>query len=441
MLFAHPDRPGLGVRLCYCLNLHPAEDLAGVRRGVEEITLALASRLGVRDGFGLGSWLAAAVAMPLGAGEGLEDYAGFVRDRGLDPFTYNAFPFGGFHRPGLKAGVFRPTWAETERVVYTASVARVAARAWERAGRRSSHVSISTHSGMHGADASDRAALLRCADNFARTAGLLARLERETGCRIVLGIEAEPRASAGTTAEVARLLELVRERAAAVLPAEQAVERARATDVVRRHLGTCLDACHAAVEFEHPQDAYLSATHAGAPLAKLQFASALELSAPRENDVARERFFALDEPVYLHQVTGRLPDGALVRAGDLPEVQAAYAAGDARWRAAAPWRCHFHVPVDLGSVGRERGGLGTTRAHADELLAVALADPERWGGDELHLEIETYTWDILPGEARGTGSLIDGLEREYRHVEARLEAAGWRRSKASAAPRKGSRAG
>ena len=94
MLFAHPERPGLGVRLCYCLNLHPAEDLPGVRHGVESITLALAERLGHRAGFGLGSWLAASVALPLGTGEGLEDYAAFVRGHSLDPFTYNAFPFG-----------------------------------------------------------------------------------------------------------------------------------------------------------------------------------------------------------------------------------------------------------------------------------------------------------------------------------------------------------
>jgi hypothetical protein len=428
MRFTHPDRPGLVVRLAYCLNLHPAEDLEGVQRGIGEITLAVAQRMQARAGFGLGAWLAAAVAVPLGAGEGLDEHARFVADHELDPFTYNAFPYGGFHRPGLKSGVFRPTWAETERVVYTASVARVAARVWERAGRRSRHVSISTHPGMFGADLTGPGDRQRCADNLARTAGLFARLERETGCRLVLGIEAEPRASAGTTEELAELVALVRRRAPEILAAEQGLDRARARAAVRRHLGACLDACHAAVEFEHPQDAYLAATRAGTPLAKLQFSSALELAEPQTNAVARERLFALDEPVFLHQVTGRLSDRTLVRARDLPEVQAAFAAGDAQWRAAAPWRCHFHVPVDLDHLGTRAGGLSTTRAFADELLSLALSDPSRWGADELHLEIETYTWDLLPGEARGAGSLVDGLEREYRHVEARLAAAGWSRA-------------
>jgi hypothetical protein len=287
---------------------------------------------------------------------------------------------------------------------------------------------------MFGADVAGAADLERCAANLARAAGLLARIERESGCRIVLGVEAEPRASSGTSEELAAFLVQVRERAPAVLVAEQGLTAAAAKQAVRRHLGTCLDACHAAVEFEDPADAFLAATRDGTPLAKLQLSNALELTDPAGNAVARERLFALDEPVYLHQVTGRAADGTLVRARDLPEVRDAFAQGRDGWRTAAPWRCHFHVPVDLGAVGAAEtgGGLATTRAHADELLALALADPGRWGTDELHLEIETYTWDVLPGEARGPGSLVDGLEREYAHAEDRLGAAGWRRAETAA---------
>lgn len=426
MRFEHPDLPGRGVRLAYCLNLHPAEDLEGVLGGVDQYTLPLAARMGVEDGFGLGSWLAASVAMTLGVGEGIDEYLSFLADARLDPFTYNAFPYGGFHRDGLKAGVFRPTWQETLRVAFTASVAGVAARAWEHCGRRSSHVSISTHPGKYGAEVKGRRDLEICADNFARTAGLFARIERETGCRIILSIEAEPRASAGTTQEVAELIALVGERAGAVLSEEQSVDPNQVAEIIRRHLGTCLDACHAAVEFEHPQDAFLAATREGSPLGKLQFSSALEVGDPQGNAVARERLLALDEPVYLHQVTARTPEG-LLRASDLPEVRDAWAAEDPGWRSAAPWRCHFHVPVDLDAVGAESGGLGTTRDYADELLAIALGDPDRWGTEELHLEIETYTWDVMPGEARGEGSLVDALEREYGHVEGVLARSGWRR--------------
>jgi hypothetical protein len=130
----------------------------------------------------------------------------------------------------------------------------------------------------------------------------------------------------------------------------------------------------------------------------------------------------MDEPVFLHQLTARSGESFL-RAGDLPEVREAWNSGAPGWRESEEWRCHFHVPVDLEELG---DGLATTRDHGDALLAAALAAPERWGSDELHLEIETYTWSVLPASARGPdGSLLAAQEREYRHVLSVLAGAGW----------------
>ncbi len=107
---------------------------------------------------------------------------------------------------------------------------------------------------------------------------------------------------------------------------------------------------------------------------------------------------------------------------DLPELAEVLDRSD-DWLECQEWRCHFHVPVDLA----ETSGLATTRAHAEATLAAALSQPSRWGVRDLHVEIETYTWDVLPGPARGTGALVDGLEREYRAAIAVLEAEGWLR--------------
>jgi len=93
------------------------------------------------------------------------------------------------------------------------------------------------------------------------------------------------------------------------------------------------------------------------------------------------------------------------------------------WLACDEWRCHFHVPVDLERVD---GGLTTTRAYADAALTRLLDDPSRWTSSELHVEIETYTWEILAGSMRGGGDIVDGLEREYRHVLGLMDRAGWR---------------
>jgi hypothetical protein len=400
------------VRLAYCQNLHAGETAEEVLAGLAAVTLPLRERLAGGRAFGVGMYVPAAALGELEPGsDARERLSGFLDEHGLEPFTWNAFPYGRFHAPGLKAGVFEPTWADPERLEYTSGVAELAAAlAGEpRAGR---HLSISTHTGMHSARLADGDPDLAGQAQVTLAAGL-AGLEEHSGWRAVLGLEAEPRANCNDTAELARWRGSLVQKNRDLAP------------LLGRHLGTCLDACHAAVEFEAEEAAWANATASGAPIAKLQFTSALALADPAENDAGRARLLALDEPVFLHQVTGRAAGGGLVRAGDLPELARALAADPAPWLAAGEWRCHFHVPVDLADAG---GGLGTTRAHADRLLALALAHPEAWGTDELHVEIETYTWSVLERAraiAHTPAHQVDGLEAEYRHVLARLAASGW----------------
>jgi len=430
MLWTHDEHPGRRVRLAYCLNLHAAEDLDGILDGIRRITLPLRERLAPRGAFGVGLYLPAAVARELASdagAEGLCELTRVVDGGGLDPFTFNAFPYGGFHRAGLKERVYAPTWLEPGRLEFTRDVARVAAHLARAKGTLApdAHVSISTHPGSFAAWLRGPDDLVGCARQMALAARDLARIEAHGGPRIVLSLEAEPRASAGDTRELMGFLAFAREEAARVLGAARdvrGVDRAAA-----RHLGTCLDLCHAAVEYEEPEQALRQAS-AGGPIGKIQFSSALELRAPRASTAARALLLGMDEPVYLHQVTGRgavtgRGTGGFQRCTDLSELARELERGDSPWLDCESWRCHFHVPVDLEQVGQ---GLGTTRAHADRTLELCLADPASWTTPELHLEIETYTWDVLPGAVRGAGDLVDGLEREYRHVMGRLREAGWR---------------
>jgi sugar phosphate isomerase/epimerase len=411
MPWEHPDHPGLGVRLAYGLNLYPSRDAAGVLRGLRDVALPLRERVAPGEPrFGVGAWLPARAAREfLADGRLLQELVELCSAGGLDPCTFNAFPFGEFHGPGLKERVFSPAWTERARLDFTLAVARIAARVRVRRGgsRAGQHLSLSTHAGSFASAMrpGDREAI---ADAFVAAARALAELERETGECVVLAIEPEPRSNANDTRELRDLLALVRARA-----------RGEAEGAAVRHLGACLDTCHAAVEFEEPAEAFARATAQGTPLGKLQFSSALALSRPDEDD-AGSRFLALDEPVYLHQVTGRR-GGELLRAADIPELARSREA----WRGCDEWRCHFHVPVDLAVFGGA-GGLGTTRDVAERTLLAALAAPERWGTSELHLEVETYTWSLFSEAQTGAADVLAGLERELAYVLRLLGTAGWR---------------
>ncbi|HTF87495.1 MAG TPA: metabolite traffic protein EboE [Planctomycetota bacterium] len=419
MRFTHPGHPGKAVRLAYCLNVHPAQTLEGVVEGIRTITLPLRERLAPGRTFGVGLYLPASLfegakrssgplpgsstftaARPVAAALGP-----VLEANGLDAFTVNAFPYGDFHAERLKERVFEPTWLEAARARWTFAVAWLAV-SLPRPRTPRNHLSISTHTGMHSSSA--RAA------NSERGIGeglgsVVDELEGLTDQRVILALEAEPRANCGDTRELRALF-------------DQGISRARPGAKVRAHLGTCLDACHAAVEFESASEAIANAAANGAGIAKLQVTNAVLLRDPARNHRGREALFAMAEPRYLHQVTGRGETG-LVRAGDLPEVAEAFARGDPAWSECDEWRCHFHVPIDQAEL--DGSGLETTRAATDALVALALRSPDSWGLDELHLEIETYTWDVLPAPARGSGALIDSLEREYRHALTLVSRAGW----------------
>jgi hypothetical protein len=431
MRLHHPLHPGRAVWLGYCLNLAAPEDLEDLLGDLATVIVPVRDRLGARGPFGVGLYLPAALARTLAGDPGqCDELAAALTQEGLVPFTFNAFPYGGFQRDGVKREVFRPTWGDEARLAYTLDVAKVAARLararadTERGGLLGDgHVSISTHPGAFGAWLTDRSLLRRCAEAFGRAVGALAQLEREGGPRTILSLEAEPRASAGTSRALAEYLVFTREVAARVLTSERGLDRSTAARLVARHLGTCLDACHAAVEFEAPDEA-LRLAHFAGPLGKLQVSNALALVDPGAHSASIEALLALDEPRYLHQTTARA-GGELLRVDDLDELRDVLAGPDGdRWRAAGEWRCHFHVPVDRAAL---EGGLTTTRATADELVRLVATDLGHWHAQELHLEIETYTWSVLPSGVRGGEALVAGIVREYEHVLRLLEREGWDR--------------
>jgi hypothetical protein len=109
--------------------------------------------------------------------------------------------------------------------------------------------------------------------------------------------------------------------------------------------------------------------------------------------------------VYLHQVVEKRGD-ALRRHVDLP-------AALKRWRGGQlPEECriHFHVPVFREQLGPFRG----TQGYVAEFLELLKREPL-----VPHLELETYTWDVLPEEYRRE-SIVDAVAGELRWVLERV---------------------
>jgi sugar phosphate isomerase/epimerase len=363
--------------LAYCTNVHPCRAVADVPAVLDRYAAPVRAISGFDISVGL--WLPEAAVAEAGAADVV---ARALASRGLSCHTLNAFPFGDFHGARVKEQVYLPDWTDRRRLDYTLACARLLTAIVPAGGEGS----ISTLPlGFKGFDHGPEF-LAAAAENLLTCVRELAALEAATGRTIRLALEPEPCCILETTAETVAFFTALFERAS----------RAGIEQEARRHLGVCYDVCHQAVEFEDAATAIATLAAVGIRINKVQISCAIEASAPAD-PAQRDALLAYVEPRYLHQTFARGADGSLHHAVDLtPEVIA-----DPAWHARPPWRIHYHVPVDAERIGPLR----TTRSElVRALAAIKTLDYAP------HLEVETYTWPVLPGA--DPVDLAAGIARE-----------------------------
>ncbi len=392
---------GLG-QLTYCSNIHPGETwtevLDGLRRHLPTVKAAVAPE----TPFGLGLRLSAAAAEALIQPAALEELQALLDEGPYYVFTLNGFPYGTFHGASVKEGAYRPDWSEEERLLYSNRLAEILA-IFLPEGMEGS---VSTVPGTFKPWALDRngGKIAAITDNLIRHVAELIAIERTRGRRIVLALEPEPCCFLETVAETIDYFEghLFGAAAAERLAVMSGLSKSQAEAALRRHLGVCYDVCHAAVEFEDPRDSLVRLRAAGIRIAKLQLSAALRIAAVGPE--TRDQLAPFAEPVYLHQTVERGPAG-LIRYLDLPEALAQVERAEGH-----EWRIHFHVPIFL----EEMQDFGTTQGFLREILALHRAEPVT---DQL--EVETYTWDVLPERYR-QAEVGAAIARELNWVQEQL---------------------
>jgi sugar phosphate isomerase/epimerase len=365
----HPD--GSVLHLAYCSNVHPADDLDGVAAQLERYAARVRERLDAPV-LGVGRWVAAPALADTAAAERLRAQL----DRlGLEVVTLNGFPYTAFHAPVVKLEVYRPNWADAQRRDYTLGLARLLARLLPDDVAEGS-ISTLPLGWRTEWDAADQAAGRLALEQVAFGLG---EIEDETGKRIRLALEPEPGCTIETVAQASGFL-------AGLAP---------------EWIGLCLDACHLAVQFERPEDAIAQLAEAGVPVVKAQVSSALRVPEP---GAAAGRAFLDDfaEPRFLHQVRERV-GAAVAGTDDLPEALEGGLPADTEWRV------HFHVPVHAAE--------HTTQDELEATLAALAGGPTPV---TRHLEVETYTWGVLPDGPGGDDGLVEGLAAELAWTRDRL---------------------
>lgn len=387
-----------GGTLGYCLNVHPTQTFDEVRSALLGPVREIGRRLCPGTPFGVGLRLSAEAAATTGVAAEL---AAIFAGEGFEAFTMNGFPYGRFHGAPVKEAVYEPDWTTAERVAYSLSLAETMAALIPPGAL----ATISTVPGGYAPRVRGREAAV--ADGLLQAVAGLVRLERATGRTVALALEPEPWCLLESTADAVAFFggHLFTDAAATRLGALAGLTADEAAAALPRHLGLCLDVCHMAVNFEEPEASLPALAAGGIPIHKVQLSAALRIA--RVDDAARTRIAAFRDAVYLHQTVARAANGSMRRFVDLPQALEGADGQDEEWRV------HFHVPV----FAEPEPPLDSTRGALERLLAIHRRRPVA-----PHLEVETYTWNVLPAEACGAGamSVVDGIERELRWVLERL---------------------
>ncbi|MFJ5222451.1 metabolite traffic protein EboE [Streptomyces sp. NPDC088400] len=372
MRFRHPE--GSTVHLSYCTNVHPAENLEGVLAQLRDHCEPVRKRLG-RDRLGIGLWLARGAAQTLANDPAaLRGLRAELERRGLEVVTLNGFPYEGFGAEEVKYRVYKPDWADPERLSHTVELARLLAALLPDDVTEGS---VSTLP-LAWRTVFDAPAARAAHKALTVLSERLDALEETTGKSIRIALEPEPGCIVETTADAIRPL----------------------TDLPGDRIGICIDTCHLATSFEDPATALdaLEAAHITIP--KAQLSAALHAEEPHLPEV-REALGAFAEPRFLHQTRTRTAAG-LRGTDDLDEALGGDALPDG-----APWRAHFHVPLHAPPAPPLTSTLPVLQDALTRL--VGGAEPRT-----RHLEVETYTWQALPPELRprSRGQLADGIAAE-----------------------------
>lgn len=386
MRLRHAD--GSTVHLGYCTNVHPAEDLAGVLAQLDTYAVGVRRALDA-DLLGLGLWLAAPVAAELAADPAARRRLRHeLAVRGLEVVTLNGFPYAAFQAPVVKGAVYHPDWTTPERLGYTLNLARVLADLLPDDAARGS-ISTLPLAWRTPWD-TDRADLAR--RRLDELAAGLATVERETGRTVRVGFEPEPGCLVESTGQAGEVLS--------------------AMDTDR--LGICLDLAHLACAWEEPVAALGRLRAAGLPVVKVQVSAALAAAEPAASVEALRRWV---EPRFLHQTR------TAGCAGGADPAHPAYAADDLDAaldaRLPGPWRVHYHVPLHAPP----EPPLSSTVPELRAALAALFAGPVA-GCD--HLDVETYTWGVLPAarRPRTDAELAAGIAAELAFTRDELAALG-----------------
>ena len=399
--FVKGDR---ALHLTYCSNIHPGETWREVKQNLTAYLPELKRRLSPELPFGIGLRLSDLASRELLEQNQLEPFRAWLESENLYVFTINGFPYGGFHHRVVKDNVYAPDWSKPERLDYTLRLIDILSTLLPPGIDGGISTLPLSYKPWWVDDKEAREIVFAVStQHLAQITAKLVALEQHQGQQLHIDLEPEPDGLLENAAEViAYFNDWLLPVGGSWLRKELGISQTLAEQHLLTHIQVCYDTCHFAVEYEQPQQVFEQFNAVGIKIGKAQLSAALRIELP--NDVEKRQWMATQleafaESTYLHQVIERHSNGNLKQHSDLQHALPHFISSDAE-----EWRTHFHVPIFVEKYQAFQSTQNDIHAFLSVLKHI----------DCSHIEIETYTWDVLPPEMKL--DMLTSIQREYEWV-------------------------
>lgn len=372
----------------YCTNIHAGENWIDHFDALKENFPAIKNDLSPDAPMGIGLRLSEIASRDILATDNLLIFKQWLDDNDAYVFTMNGFPYGGFHDTIVKEHVHTPDWTTENRVSYTLRLFNILAHLLPLGMEGGISTSPISYRHWFNNDKDLFEAKKVATQNMLKVTEELYRIKLEKGVTMHLDIEPEPDGILETGNEFINWFEDVLLPMGRIYFKNQfKFKEEQAEKIIKEHIRLCYDVCHFAIGYEAHAEVIDALEQKGIKIGKIQISAALKASFDVEGHNKKDTLSAFNdfnEATYLHQVIARNSDDSLVRYPDLPNALAAQ-------DHAEEWRAHFHVPVFINTFGV----LQSTQEDIVEVLKLQAQKPFTQ-----HLEVETYTWGVLPDELK-----------------------------------------
>lgn len=370
--------------LSYCTNIHPGESWPQTFENLKTHLLFIKKQICPDQPFGIGLRLSNEASLELIRPEKLRVFKKWLSDNDCYLFTMNGFPYGGFHDQVIKDKVHAPDWTTAERLAYTKRLAEILAALLPEGMTGGISTSPLSYRWWHSKPNHDKVKR-EATEHLMQLVLHLHAIKKQTGRSIHIDIEPEPDGLLETGREFLEYYTtwLLGDQLNS-LTDRLAISGKEAEAIVKEHLQLCFDICHFAVEYEDSEAVINQYRECGIPIGKIQISAALKatLGEISDREKVKEDLRHFVEPGYLHQAVLQQDNGTLIRHKDLDT-----ALGVINDPALKELRTHYHVPVFT----QMHGQLQSTQDEIVRLLNIWKEKPFC-----RHLEVETYTWQVLP---------------------------------------------